>query len=154
DLRPCKPHPFLAQRGIPCGLPEPAGVLVTRRRLFRLDCDHARWNRRMVSVVSRISPHWSRRHSGLRCVRPRQPGALRSRAAVGAYVRDELDHPGRGHGRRIGACRGDAANGAQHVWTAFSSMKPDESRELISARRLLSEFEREMTSPGAEAKLS
>ena len=33
-------------------------------------------------------------------------------------------------------------------------MKPDESRELAAARKMLSEFESEMTSPGAEAKLS
>jgi hypothetical protein len=31
---------------------------------------------------------------------------------------------------------------------------PDESRELDSARKLLSEFESEMTTPGVEAKLS
>jgi hypothetical protein len=33
-------------------------------------------------------------------------------------------------------------------------MKPDESRELATARKLLAEFEIEMTSSGAEAKLS
>jgi len=33
-------------------------------------------------------------------------------------------------------------------------MKPDESRELTSARRLLSEFEVDMTSPSAATKLS
>jgi hypothetical protein len=33
-------------------------------------------------------------------------------------------------------------------------MKPDESRELTSARRLLSEFEDEMASPSAVTKLS
>src|SRR5712671_6297555 len=33
-------------------------------------------------------------------------------------------------------------------------MKHDESRELTSARKLLSEFEREMAMPGAKTKLS